>query len=202
MALIKANDEYLKSIKNTNMELSELTDMYNGNISVFDSLPTGTGSTVDVKKRLTKPNKYITQTRIYDENGNLLNTVDEYFISGHINAVNWGFNNNVPSWLTNPPDQALFDIFSSKAVDTRRPKPRQRNNDSELKYIFNFLEQHWNTGSEFRIAARSTLYTCTSCQGYLVYLQKLAKKHNKTIIFEVTAHPKAKSMGVTKKIIN
>ena len=74
-----------------------------------------------------------------------------------------------------------------------------RNNDTELKYIFDFLANHWNSGDKFVITAKSTLYTCTSCQGYLGYLQLLAEKHGKSITFKIVSNPKATSMVEAKK---
>lgn len=196
MALRKANDRYLRNIINTIMDQTGLNNIYKGNIGEFDALAS------NIKNKLKKVNKYITRTEIFDNDGNLLNTVDEYFVSGDITTVNSKFANNVPNWLTNPPDQDLFDIFTLKAIDRTHPNNIARNNDTELKYIFSFLEQHWNSGSRFKIKAASTLYTCTSCQGYLVYLQKLAEKYNKSIVFEVISDPRATTISKTKKLIN
>lgn len=94
----------------------------------------------------------------------------------------------------------LLDVFSKKAFDLSHPNSFLRNNDTELKYIFNFLENHWNSGNRFVITANSTLYTCTSCQGYLGYLQLLAEKHGKIITFKVKAYPEASTINEVKKI--
>lgn len=68
-----------------------------------------------------------------------------------------------------------------------------------MKYIFNFLENHWNSGNKFEITARSALFTCGRCQGYLVYLERLAEKHGKSITFKVLANPNAITMSTLKK---
>lgn len=60
-----------------------------------------------------------------------------------------------------------------------------------LKYIFNLIEEHWSTGNRFVIEMESTLYTCQSCQGYLVYLKELAKQQGKIVEIKVIAHPRA-----------
>ncbi|MEG0931701.1 hypothetical protein [Algoriella sp.] len=44
----------------------------------------------------------------------------------------------------------------------------------------------------------STLYTCQSCQGYLVYLKELAKQQGKIIDIKMIAHPDAN----TTKFLN
>ncbi|MFK8008662.1 MAG: hypothetical protein AB8H03_20050 [Saprospiraceae bacterium] len=196
MALRKANDRYLRNITNTIMDQTIFTSIFNGTIGNFNLL------SIASKRRLKKLNKYITETKVYDADGNLINTIEESFVSASNTKFNYYFDGPTPNWITNPPDQDLFDIFTLKALDRTHPNSIARNNDTELKFIFNFLEQHWSTGSKFSIKASSTLYTCTSCQGYLVYLQKLAEKYNKSIVFEVISDPRAITMGDAKKLIN
>lgn len=58
---------------------------------------------------------------------------------------------------------------------------------------------HWNSRNYFKIKAKSTLYTCTSCQGYLVYLQELAAKHGKKIVFEITSPSWIRNMKKAEK---
>jgi hypothetical protein len=81
-----------------------------------------------------------------------------------------------------------FDVFNKKAIDFI---PKNRENDTEIKYIFNLLENHWDDGDHIIITLESTLYTCESCQGYLVYLKKLAAKTNKTVDIKVIADRRA-----------
>ena len=80
-----------------------------------------------------------------------------------------------------------YKIFSQKARDQPAGYFRNRNEDTELKFIFNFLEEHWDSGNYFEINATSLYNTCQSCQGYLAYLAALAEKHNKKIVFKVTS---------------
>jgi hypothetical protein len=75
-------------------------------------------------------------------------------------------------------------------------------NDTELKFTFNFLEQHWNKGDRFVINMESKLHICSSCQGYLTSLQELAKQNGKIIEFNITAHPDASSIPKLKEFLN
>lgn len=61
--------------------------------------------------------------------------------------------------------------------------------------------EHWNTGNRFVINMESTLYTCTSCQGYLVYLKELAKQEGKILEIKMVANKRAKSTGTLKALI-
>lgn len=197
LSLKAANAKYRKKIKDIVMDINELDNIYKGNIGQFNDL------SPQIKNRLKKRNmnKYITETKIYN-NGNLVTTINKNFLSGKESVINsvFGGSENVPSWITNP-DQSLFDIFSTKAYDLSHPNPIDRNNDTELKYIFDFLANHWNSGDKFVITAKSTLYTCTSCQGYLGYLQLLAEKYGKNITFNVISNPKATSMSEAKNLL-
>lgn len=108
------------------------------------------------------------------------------------------FNNEIiPSQLTEP-NYVKFDVFNKKALDFLKP----RQNDTEIKYLFNLLEHHWDRGNRFVIEMESMLYTCESCRGYLVYLKDLAAKSGKTIEIKVIAHQDAPNIGELKKLIN
>lgn len=195
MSLKAANSKYLKKIQDISMNFDEFSNIYKGNIGQFSSLSD------TVKKKLKNGNKYITETKIYN-NGTLVSTINTNFVSGDIKLVNkaFGGSGNIPSWITNP-NQSLLNIFSIKAFDLSHPVKILRNNDTEIKYIFDFLTNHWNSGNKFVINVKSTLYTCTSCQGYLGYLQLLAEKHGKNITFKIISNPEAKSMADAKKLL-
>lgn len=47
----------------------------------------------------------------------------------------------------------------------------------------------------------STLYTCQSCQGYLVYLKELAKQQGKIVDIKMIAHSKAETTVELKKLL-
>ena len=63
------------------------------------------------------------------------------------------------------------------------------------------LENHWNKGNRFVIEMESTLYTCQSCQGYLVYLKELAKQQGKIVDIKMIAHSKAETTVELKKLL-
>lgn len=186
-----AKETYKKKILNIPISKAEAKDMFNCDFGQFDTLADG------IKSKIKQNNKYITETKIYNDN-TLVSTVNENFISSDFSSIKEKFNNNVPDWLTNP-NQTDLDIFSRKSFELKSTGDILKNNDTELKYIFNFLENHWNSGNKFVITGRSALYTCGSCQGYLVYLQKLAEKHGKSITFKVMANPEAITMKILKK---
>jgi hypothetical protein len=83
-----------------------------------------------------------------------------------------------------------------KAIDDI---PKTRFNDTELKYVFHFLENHWQQGNRFVIEMESTLYACSSCQRYMQALKKYGATQGKTIKFKMKAHPDAKDMKLLKR---
>jgi len=76
-----------------------------------------------------------------------------------------------------------------------------RINDTEVKFLFNFFENHYNKGNKFVIEIESTLYTCTSCQKYLQVAQELAESQGKILEIKFIAHKKAKTMEALKDLI-
>ena len=57
----------------------------------------------------------------------------------------------------------------------------KRFDDTEVKAIFNFNNQHIETGDHFVFYFESKLDACTSCQGYMTYLEEYLKTQNKTM---------------------
>lgn len=92
-----------------------------------------------------------------------------------------------------------FKDFAIKAVDN---KGRERFDDTELKYVFHFLENHWNSGNRFVIDMESVLYNCTSCQLYMQALKEYGITKGKDINILFKAHPKATSIEEIKTIQN
>ena len=90
-----------------------------------------------------------------------------------------------------------FKIFALKAFDKYGIK---RLDDTELKYVFHFLDENWDKGNRFVIRIESTLYNCTSCMRYMEALQEIGKDAGKTIEIEFVAHPKMKSITDIKNI--
>jgi hypothetical protein len=114
----------------------------------------------------------------------LLKSIAENYISGNQSKIYEMFGGNIPLALKEPIYEK-FEVFNRKAFDFI---PKNRENDTEIKYIFNLLENHWDDGNRFVITLESTLYTCESCQGYLVYLKELAKKSGKTVDIKMIAN--------------
>jgi hypothetical protein len=79
------------------------------------------------------------------------------------------------------------DVISEDALNA--PKGyRPRKFDSEIKFLFNFLENHFHLADEFTIVIESKYIICPSCRQYFMGLSDLAKRKGKTINFEVWAH--------------
>jgi hypothetical protein len=95
-----------------------------------------------------------------------------------INNVNFNYNN--------------FEDFAIKALDDGGIR---RMDDTELKFVFNFLENHWNSGNKFVIEMESVLYNCSSCQRYMQALQEYGRENGKIIIINFKAHPSAVNMS-------
>ena len=185
LPLKTAKYRYLKRIQNLQMDLNELDNMYRGNIENFIVLSSA------IKKDIKIHNKYVTTVKIL--NGNVLvEVINGYFISGRLDGLIKKFRGSFPIWITNPVDEGLFNIFTLKAFDLNK---RDRFFDTELKFIFDLLINHWHKGNRFKIEVKSTLYTCTSCRGYWVYLEELARQQGKTIDIVVIADKNFESIA-------
>lgn len=65
-------------------------------------------------------------------------------------------------------------------------KGKSRRNDSEAKFIFNFIRKHLHTADEFIIETKNIYFTCTSCQRELLMLQDYATGLGKKV--EIIIH--------------
>ena len=193
--LVDAITKYAQEIENQLISISRLNDLQNGN--GFGSFVQNLSNTQ--KKRLQSANRLTVKTQVYNNNVPVGGLKTEKFVSGQEQFVkNKIFGGNLPNEMIEP-DYSKFDFFRKKAVDY---VPQPRENDTELKYIFNLIEEHWSTGNRFVIEMESTLYTCQSCQGYLVYLKELAKQQGKIVEIKVIAHPDATRIPELIKLIN
>lgn len=76
--------------------------------------------------------------------------------------------------------------FTNGAVDANGiPKY----NDSEIKWIYNFLVKHIDEGDEFVVESRNIFYACSSCQRELIifkkYLESIGKKLDITLYGDI-----------------
>ena len=109
------------------------------------------------------------------------------------------FDNNIPNGIIEPGNNTNFNIFKQKAIDIINKK--ERYDDTELKYVFNFLEKHWNTGNRFEITMESTYYSCQSCQGYMLYLKQLAKQEGKILNITIKSSKDAIDYNTLQEIL-
>lgn len=143
-----------------------------------------------LKDKFKGSNKLLVEMQIYFDDNPIGQIIKERYLSGEQKKIKQIFGNNLPEFFREPLNYANYDIFKTKAIDING---RTRLDDTELKFIFNFLEEHWNKGNRFVINMESTLYTCTSCQSYLVYLKELARQEGKIIDITVISHKGATS---------
>lgn len=147
---------------------------------------------------------YVTIT-IKDADNNTIQTFKEFYVSGSLNRINKYFGQNtIP---VSPPDDFIpvnptgnvFEVFVLKAKDL----DKARKYDTEVKMLFNFIENHLGAGQRFEIDIESTRYSCESCQRYMfALLQQLTEAQGKVVEYTFAAHPEARRLKDVKKIID
>lgn len=153
-------------------------------------------------------NKFSSRNRInariscYNE-GHLVEPIStEWYISGEQIDFDDIFKEESLSILKErfiqPSNIEKYKAFAMNALDD---VGTPRINDTEVKFLFNFFENHYNKGNKFVIEIESTLYTCTSCQKYLQVAQELAESQGKILEIKFIAHKKAKTMEALKDLI-
>lgn len=180
-------NSFRTEIININIDINRLRSLFEGNADEFAFFQ---GLSSRAKKKFIGRNKLLIKIKPYQNNipGN---EIFENYISGNKEMVESIFGTNLPNGFIEPSSYSKFDDFiSRKAFDI---DDVERFGDTEVKFIFNFLENHWNKGNKFTIEMESTLYTCSSCQGYLLYLKKLAKDNDKILEITFIANQDAKN---------
>ncbi|MDF0720564.1 hypothetical protein P0M11_11200 [Kaistella sp. PBT33-4] len=221
--IIRSNltDNHIGTLKIRNkIEWVDVLNKYPFNInftpinkSYLDSISNRIMNSLSLTKQklLKGRNRLFIKTQVFDDNS-LVNEYHEIFISGNKQGIENIFkvNNQVvyPSVNVNGQNFTIinqnfnfddFDDFAVKAIDDENIS---RFNDTELKYVFHFLENRWNSGNRFVIEMESVLYNCTSCQLYLQALKEYGKTKGKDINIIFKAHPNAVSIEETKTIQN
>ena len=187
--------KYLREIENEVISIQRLRSLQEG---------TGFGDfvnalTAEQRKIFEGSNKLVSNTEVYNNNL-LVGSYQKKFISGREGIIkNKLFGGNIPIEITEP-DYINFNIFKRKAYDFLKKRPRE--NDTELKYVYDLVKNHWRSGNRFVIKIESTFYTCQSCQGYLAYLKELAKLHGKTVEIKVIAHPEVEGTAEIIQLLN
>ncbi|PZU81903.1 MAG: hypothetical protein DI529_15225 [Chryseobacterium sp.] len=129
-------------------------------------------------------------------------TILENYISGFKNQIDKIYN-AVPSLknqykFVDIDNYEKFKLFAKNAYDN---KGRPRFNETEVKMLYNFINNHYHKGDRFVIEMESVLYTCKNCQKYLQSVQNVAKNQGKIIEFKFVSHPEAESLTVVEQLI-
>ncbi|MDY0990341.1 hypothetical protein SOM12_23135 [Flavobacterium sp. CFBP9031] len=185
--------KFVKEIKNELISISRLRDLHTGSIFPFFQ-----DFNSKLRGRFKGHNKLLVEIQTYNNNTPVGQIIKEQYLSGTIKEIKRKFGNTVSLFFKEPLNQNSFNVFKTKAIDISGDL---RFDDTELKFIFNFLDEHWTKGNRFVINIESPRYACTSCQSYLVYLKELAKKEGKILEIEMIAHPRARSYNDIETIL-
>ncbi|WP_410220695.1 hypothetical protein [Pedobacter sp.] len=194
--LKKANKIYDQEVASELIGIERLRALQTGTAleygGIFDNL-TGEALTdfMDANKLLVKGKVYNGDT--------LINSLEEVYISGGPNKISNMFSGSLPSLVREPNNVSRFKIFKTKAFDLIGVS---RSYDTELKMIFNLMEDYWHQGDQIELIIESTLEICTSCRGYFAYLKMLAKSEGKTLNIKVISHPSATSIPDLNLLLN
>lgn len=185
---------YQENISFKGMSIQELSDFHNLFKDYFRS----------DKEKL---NRYLTSNRArikincYNNSELIEPTIVEFYISGTPESFVELFK-DVPDEISEMFIQTSnaegYNAFAKNAFDF---DGRFRSNDTEVKFLYNFFQNHFHKGNKFVIEIESTLYTCTSCQKYLQAAQNYAKTEGKILEIKFIAHPKADNSKEVFKLV-
>lgn len=173
---------YRQNITFEEMSVTELRDFHDNFASYFSGSKLG-----DFKQS----NRINARVGCYNDSELVEPIITEWYISGSQEHFDDIFDNTpliLREKFVQPSNIERYNAFSKKAIDF---DGRPRVNDTEVKFLFNFFENHFHKGNRFVIEIESGLYTCTSCQKYLQAAQKFAKSEGKILEIKFIAHPKA-----------
>ncbi|MFN0256742.1 hypothetical protein [Pedobacter ureilyticus] len=182
-----SNIQFVKQTNHQEIDPEQLVKLFKGELAGFDIM---IGQmTASQAKNFRASNKMIATIDIYNGD-NLIRSVKELYISGKQGEISKMLNNisDIPDNLILPHTDD-FELFKKKAFDF--DNKRMRTDDTEIKFLFNFLEQHWYSGNKFTLKLETMLHSCPSCQAYLVYLKRLAFKYGKEIDIQIISNKNA-----------
>lgn len=189
-SLDELGKRFSKQIKYNVVSKERLKKLYDAHPDIYPTFGNLLSSNRK-RKAFQGANQLLVGIQPYNGNNPAGSLINERYVSGLNSSVTRLLGNPPGHGFIEPSNQSKFDIFKIKAIDLDKGP---RDNDTELKFIFNFLEQHWNKGDRFVINMESKIQICSSCQGYITSLQELAKQNDKIIEFNITAHPEAEGI--------
>ncbi|MXN92320.1 hypothetical protein GR160_13915 [Flavobacterium sp. Sd200] len=202
--LREALQEYIDRINNQTIPVDRIIQIHDGEPFTFFSTPPNPNRRA---ARIKRTNTLLVEIQKYSDGIPSGDIIKENYLSGDQISIQ-KILNEVPqsqldsSFFRDITNHDEFNIFKRKAFDLGDKNPggisRSRVDDSEVKFIYNFLNDHWNTADRFDIVFESKLYTCQSCQGYYTYLLKMGDEFGKTLNITVKSNPK---IGTASDII-
>lgn len=193
--------EWFKSIKSYTVNIDcefitsiQLKNLYNNFSEFFTGVP------VKIKKKFLQKNRLFVKVECYQNNSLVEPATLENYLSGFKDEVDEVFN-AVPSLRSRFVEPDNYDKFKEFARNAFDNKGKERFNDTEVKFLYNFFTEHYHKGNRFEIQMESVLYTCKSCQKYLQAAKNYAKSQGKVIDFKFISHHEAIEMKDVKQII-
>jgi len=193
--------EWFKSIKSYTVNINcefitsiQLKSLYNNFSDFFAGVP------IKIYNKFKSRNRLFVKVECYQNNNLVEPATLENYLSGYKNEVDEIFQAvpNLKSHFVEPDDYDKFTEFARNAFDNHG---KERFNDTEVKFLYNFFTEHYHKGNRFEIQMESILYTCKSCQKYLQAAKDYARSQEKVIDFKFISHHEAKDMEITKKLI-
>ncbi|MDH7911372.1 hypothetical protein [Winogradskyella sp. SYSU M77433] len=160
-------------------------------------------SNPELKNLFFKSNRLRVITKRYQDDV-LIDEIIELFISGDkakVDPILDNFPPDIRNKFVEPLNEELyFDVFNRASMDIS--KGIARFDDTEVKYIYNYLINHIGSGNRVVMEIESVLYTCANCRKYIIALKKYAETQNVDLSIISRAHPRAFKNSDVNTIIN
>ena len=179
----KLHEKYLDQIENIPLTNQQLKNIYDPVLLIFkDPLPNGKGK---YRKWFKSMNLLFTKkTIVQGTNTPIVEFVD--YMSDHPNATNNILQILKPGngyHFAQVSDPTKFNIFKRNALELSSGDPRL--NDTEIKAIFDILENDFHRGDVFSIEFTSILYTCPSCQRFPDRYETIFSKSRQNTVYYI-----------------